>query len=182
MEIFAETERLILREILPSDADKMFKMDSDPGVHRFLGNDPVKNINQITDAIQFIRQQYIDNGIGRWAVVSRSTDEFIGWAGLKFVTELTNHHKDYYDLGYRLIRKHWGNGYATEAAVASLKYAFEKIGTDEVFAMAETENINSINVLKKSGFRLIEKFDLDGIEHLWFQIKKTDFENQSEEK
>ncbi|MBW7870241.1 MAG: GNAT family N-acetyltransferase [Flavobacteriia bacterium] len=182
MKIFAETERLILREILPSDADKMFELDSDPEVHRFLGNDPVKNINQITDAIQFIRQQYIDNGIGRWAIVSKSTDEFIGWAGLKFVTELTNHHKDYYDLGYRLIRKHWGNGYATEAAVASLKYAFEKIGTVEVFAMAETENINSINILKKSGFRWIEKFDLDGIEHLWFQIKKTDFENQSEEK
>lgn len=177
MKIFAETERLILREILPSDADKMFELDSDPEVHRFLGNDPVKSIDQITDAIQFIRQQYIDNGIGRWAVVKKSTDEFIGWAGLKFVTEITNHHKDYYDLGYRLIRKHWENGYATEAAVASLKYAFEKISTDEVFAMAETENINSINILKKSGFRWIEKFDLEGIEHLWFQIKKTDFEN-----
>lgn len=176
MKILAETERLILREILPSDADKMFDMDSDPEVHRFLGNDPVKNIDQITAAIQFIRQQYIDNGIGRWAVVSKSTDEFIGWAGLKFVTEVTNHHKDFYDLGYRLIRKHWGKGYATEAAVASLKYAFEKIGTAEVFSMAESENINSINVLKKSGFKLIEKFDLDGIEHLWFQINKTDFE------
>ncbi|MFA7616992.1 MAG: GNAT family N-acetyltransferase [Moheibacter sp.] len=182
MKIFVETERLILREILLSDAKKMFELDSDPEVHRFLGDDPVKSIDQITDAIQFIRKQYIDNGVGRWAVVSKSTNEFIGWAGLKFVTEMTNHRKNYYDLGYRLIRKHWGKGYATEAAFASLKYAFEKIGTAEVFAMAETENINSINILKKSGFRWIEKFDLEGIEHLWFQIKKTDFESQSAKK
>lgn len=93
MKIFAETERLILREILPSDIDGMFELDSDPEVHKYLGNKPVTTREQISDAINFIRQQYIDNGIGRWAIIDKKTNDFIGWTGLKFVTELTNNHK-----------------------------------------------------------------------------------------
>jgi [ribosomal protein S5]-alanine N-acetyltransferase len=51
MKIFIETERLILREILPADVDGLFELDSDPDVHRYLGNKPVTNKEQIVDAI-----------------------------------------------------------------------------------------------------------------------------------
>ena len=68
-----ETERLILREILPSDADAMFELDSDPEVHRYLGNAPVKSRKKILEIIDFIRGQYNVFGIGRWAVVRRRT-------------------------------------------------------------------------------------------------------------
>ena len=54
-----------------------------------------------------IRQQYIDNGIDRWAIINKETNDFIGWTGLKFVTETTNNHINFYDLGYRLIEKYW---------------------------------------------------------------------------
>src|SRR6476660_5829932 len=119
MKIFAETERFILREILPTDVDGFFELDSDPDVHRYLGKNPVKDKNQIVNTIAFIRQQNADNGIGRWAIVDKNTNEFIGWAGLKWVTEFTNKHKNYYDLGYRLRKKFWGKGIATETAIAS---------------------------------------------------------------
>lgn len=65
MKIFVETERLILREILPTDIDGMFELDSDLEVHQYLGNQPITHKQQAVDAINFIRQQYIDHGIGR---------------------------------------------------------------------------------------------------------------------
>ncbi|TDB65383.1 N-acetyltransferase [Arundinibacter roseus] len=176
MKIFAETERLILREILPTDIDGMFELHSDPEVHRFLGNKTVKNKEETNDLINFVRKQYIDFGIGRWAIIEKNTNNFIGWTGLELVTEPINNHKNYYDLGYRLIRKYWGQGIATESAVASLKYAFEKLKTDEVFARADSENIGSDKVLKKVGLKLIETFDLDGIKHNWYKIDGNDYD------
>ena len=74
MKIFAETDRLILREILPTDIDGMYELDSDPEVHRYLGNQPVTNKDQVVEVINFIRQQYIDNGIGRWAIIDKKTN------------------------------------------------------------------------------------------------------------
>ena len=94
----------------------------------------------------------------------------IGWAGLKFVTTEINKHKNYYDLGYRLIKKYWGQGIGTEAALASLKYAFEKLKVDEVYAMADCENTGSNNILKKLGMNCIETFDYEGIKHNPFSI------------
>lgn len=179
MKIFAETQRLILREMLPSDVDGMFELDSDPEVHRYLGNKPVTTRTQVIDVISFIRQQYIDNGIGRWAIIDKKTNEFMGWTGLKLVTELTNHHINYYDLGYRLLRKYWGKGIATETALISLEYAFDKLNADVVYAMADCENDGSNKVLKKAGLKFIETFDLDGIKHNWYKIERGDFKIKS---
>ena len=177
--VFLETERLILREILPSDVNGLFELDSDPKVHRYLGNKPVTNKEQVIEVVEFIRQQYIDYGIGRWAIVDKKTKEFIGWTGFKFVTELTNNHQNYYDLGYRLIRKYWGQGIATETAVASLDYAFNKLNTEKVYAMADVENDRSNRILSKVGLKFIETFDLEGIKHNWYKIDKNDYENKN---
>ena len=140
MEIFAETERLILRELLPSDKGGMFELDTDPEVHLYLGNHPLSQMEQIEEAIAFVRQQYTDNGIGRWALIEKSTGDFIGWGGLKLMKELINGHLNYYDLGYRLIKTYWGKGFATEAARASLDYSFEKLKQDKIYAMADSKN------------------------------------------
>ncbi|MGN6803652.1 MAG: GNAT family N-acetyltransferase [Ginsengibacter sp.] len=178
MKIFAETERFILREILPTDVEGFFEMDSDPEVHRYLGNKPVKSRAQVVEIIEFIRQQYIDHGIGRWAIVDKENNDFIGWTGLKFITELTNNHKYYYDLGYRLLRKYWGKGIATETALASLNYAFREMKLDEVIGIADYENVASNNVLKKAGLKFIECFDYEGTPHNWYRIDGIEFKNR----
>lgn len=102
MKIFIETERLILREILPSDDKALFELDSDPEVHRYLGK-PIHQIKEAQATIDAVRQQYIDFGIGRWAMIEKSTGDFMGWTGLKFVTQMRNGHTNYYDLGYRMM-------------------------------------------------------------------------------
>lgn len=175
MKIFIETERLVLREILPTDENGLFELDSNPNVHTFLGNNPVDNIEQIREVIAMIRKQYIDNGIGRWAIIDKNTNDFIGWTGLKFVTETTNNQIKFYDLGYRLIEKYWGKGIATETTKATLKYAFNQLNLTEVYGMCDVGNIASKNVLEKTGLKFIETFDLDGIEHNWFKITKDEW-------
>lgn len=103
---------MLLRELLLSDADGMFELDSNPNVHLFLGNKPVKDIEESLHQIKNIQQQYEDLGTGRWAVILKETGDFIGWSGIKFITNEINNHKDFYEIGYRFIEKHWGKGYA----------------------------------------------------------------------
>ena len=177
MKIYKETERLQLREIHPTDVEGILKLDTDPEVHRYLGNSPIKTKEEALAAIQYIRQQYQDNGIGRWAVINKSTNEFIGWSGLKLIKEKTNNHINYYDLGYRFQQEHWGKGYATETAIASLDYAFNNLNINEVHAIVDCENKGSNNVLQKVGLQYIETFDLDGTPHNWYTITKTHYNN-----
>lgn len=172
MKIFVETERLILREILPEDIDGMFELDSDKEVHQYLGNKPVVDKKKSLEIINFVRQQYEENSIGRWAIVEKSTNNFVGWAGLKLVKELTNNHIDYYDLGYRLIRKYWRQGFATESAIASLTYGFEKLKLEEIFAAAHLENIASNRILTKIGFQKSGTFTYDSADHNWYKLDK----------
>jgi [ribosomal protein S5]-alanine N-acetyltransferase len=178
MKIFAETDRFLLREILTTDINEMFELDSDPEVHKYLGNKPVRNKEQIENVINSIRQQYIDHGIGRWAIIDKTTNQFIGWAGLKLVTEDTNNHKNFYDIGYRLIKKYWGQGIATETAIATLEYAFDKLNIDTVYASAHCENEGSNKILKKIGLNFIETFYYQDIKCNWYKIDKQEYESK----
>lgn len=178
MQIIAETERLIIRELLPEDATGMFKMDSDPEVHRYLGNDPVKDIEQIRNVISFIRQQYVDNSIGRWAVIEKESGEFIGWTGLKLMRETVNNHTNYYDFGYRFVKSRWGKGYATETAAPSLQYGFDVLQADAIYAMADEGNTASRRVLQKAGLQFIEMFDYEDTQHAWYKITRDEFITQ----
>ena len=173
MEIFAETERLILRELLEEDEEALFELDSDPEVHRYLGNHPVQTMEQIRLVIAFIRQQYEDNGIGRWAVVEKSSGKFIGWSGLKFFRDEVNGHQDFYELGYRFMKKHWGKGFATEAAKASVQYGFKELKLNEVFAMTDVNNTASKHVLDKTGFSHLTTFSFNNEPTDWYRISAT---------
>lgn len=175
MQLPIETERRIIREILDTDLEGMYELDSDPDVHRYLGNRPFTRREQAMETIQFIRRQYADHGIGRWAVVYKPTNEFIGWTGLKMVTTEINGHVNFYDLGYRFIKRFWGRGIATETAILSLQYAFDQLQASEVYAMADCQNTGSNKVLQKAGLEFIETFELHGSPHNWYRIERTDY-------
>lgn len=175
MQIFAVTKSLILREVLPEDEARYFEMDADPGVHRYVGNQPVQRMEEVRGKIQRIRMGYTENGIDRWAVVEKESGQFIGWAGLRLIEETRNKHTNYYDLGYRLMKSHWGRGFASEAAVAALNYGFTSLELNEIYASADSRNVASIRVLTKAGFKFVEQFDSEGVPHGWFRIDKDDW-------
>ncbi len=162
MNIYLETERLIIRNISYEDEAGLFAMDSDPEVHRYLGNQPYTDISQTRDNIAFIRRQYEVHGIGRWAVLLRESGEVVGWTGFKRMTETVNDHVNHLDFGYRHARKFWGQGYACEAAHAALNYGINTLGFKDIYAMTDIENAGSRRILEKLGFRLAKIFPYDG--------------------
>jgi ribosomal-protein-alanine N-acetyltransferase len=170
MSVLVETERLLLRELLAEDALSMFTMDSDPEVHRYLGNKPLMSLRQSQEQITFIQRQYRENGIGRWAVIDKQTGDFVGWSGLKLITELLNQRTNFYELGYRFLRPYWGRGYATEAAQASVHYAFNTLGLTAIYSMADVQHQASHHVLLKLGFVCIGQFDFQGEAHNWYEL------------
>ena len=155
MKVHIETERLLIRDLEEYDAKGIFQLDSDPDVHEFLGKNPINTIDEAKQEIDFIRNQYVDNGIGRWAIIDKKTDDFIGWTGLKYEQGLRVDFS-YYDLGYRLRKKYWGKGIATESAIQSLKYGFEKLDLKEIGAAADVDHLVSYKILKKIGLKFIE--------------------------
>jgi len=148
--VHLETDRLILRPILVSDTHDLFELDSDPEVHRYLGNEPLKTIDQVPAIINHIHNQYTANGFGRLAVELKDSGEFIGWSGLKYETEIRDF--NYTDLGYRLMPKYWGNGYANESSIAALDWGFKHLNTDLICAAVAPGNVASQTVLQKLHF------------------------------
>ncbi|MBF2709281.1 GNAT family N-acetyltransferase [Flavobacterium soyangense] len=171
MDLTLETDRLLLRELKLSDAEDFFAMDNNPNVHQYLWNKPVQKIEETIEIIAFVQKQYVDNGIGRFAMISKETNEFIGWAGLKFNTEIVNNKTNFYDIGYRLDEKFWGKGFASEATIAWMKYAFETMKIKTMEASAHTDNIASNRILQKIGMLMTEQYLEDGVSWNWYQIK-----------
>ena len=170
-----ETERLIIRAIIPEDAQGMFELDSSPEVHRYLGNQPIKTFEESVGAIQFIRDQYESAGIGRWAVVEKISGKFVGWTGFKVNPGYINGVHEVFDLGYRFVESAWGKGYATETSIACMQYAFDNLKYDPIYGMADIHNASSNKILKKMGMKYINEFDFDGDPHYFYSITKEDW-------
>jgi len=173
LNILIETNRLLLRQIVSSDFEAMFELDSNPNVNKYLGNNPVKSIEESKIIIENIHKQYQENGIGRFAVILKKTNEFIGWSGIKFITEIDNNHINFYEIGYRLKEKHWGKGYGFESAKAWLDYGFQKMNVPIMYASAHKENAASINILHKIGMKTISEYNWNGIPCYWFELNNN---------
>lgn len=174
MTINIETERLILRELRSTDLKGMFELDSNPNVHRYLGNKPIKTIDEAKKIIDNVKQQYVDRGIGRFAVVEKTSGDFIGWSGIRLNTEYNmNGFTKYYDIGYRLIERFWNKGYATESGKAAVDYAFNVMKLPEIYGTTEIGNEASHNALLKIGLTYEEDFyfEEEKLDLRWYSIK-----------
>ncbi|CAM2915433.1 GNAT family N-acetyltransferase [Chryseobacterium flavum] len=169
-----ESERLILRKLEEADVDRMFLMDSDPEVMKYLGT-PVKNIEESREIIRMIQKQYKENGVGRLAVIEKKSGLFIGWSGLKLLTIPVNGYVNTLDLGYRYIPEFWGKGYAMEAAKLSLDYGFNELNTDAVYAYADSGNTGSNHILRKLGFEKNGEFMESGVLCFWYELKREKY-------
>ena len=148
MQIIFETPRLILRRFTIADAYLIQQLNSDAEVLKYLHEPPLKTIDQAKNIITTIILPQYKKNLGRWAINTKNNDEFIGWCGLKYMSDL-----DEIDLGYRLKRSAWGKGFATEAAMNTLEHAFKKLQLKLITGRAHIENIASLKVLEKIGMQ-----------------------------
>ncbi|WP_407535219.1 GNAT family N-acetyltransferase [Elizabethkingia miricola] len=164
-----------MRPFEETDAEGLFLLDSNPEVMKYVGGVVSTEIEQSRQMIEFIQNQYKENGVGRLAIIEKSSNTLIGWSGLKYLTKEINGMKNVYELGYRFLPEYWGKGYATETAIAALNYAFNEIKTDVVYAMAVTENTGSNRVLQKLGFEELGTFLDDGDLCYWYKLEKENY-------
>lgn len=159
--IVAETERLILRELSMDDLDPLAELFADPEVMRFsLG---VKSREKTAEIIEGCIQNYKPErlGFGLYGVIRKEDNAFLGYCGLSRFDDVGG--RPEIEIGYRLRRRFWGKGYATEAARAVRDYAFGKLGLRRVISMIEPENMPSVRVAVKNGMhmeKVITKWDL----------------------
>jgi [ribosomal protein S5]-alanine N-acetyltransferase len=140
-----ETGRLLLREMTPDDAENAYRLNLDPEVIRYTGDEPFRDVDE---ARKFLKNydHYRKYGFGRWAVISKANQEYLGWCGLKYSADL-----DEYDIGFRFMKDHWNKGYATESAKVCLEYGMSALKMNMIVGRAMRVNTASINVLKKIG-------------------------------
>ncbi|MBT8245247.1 MAG: GNAT family N-acetyltransferase [Winogradskyella sp.] len=171
-----ETPNLILRHLKPRDLKGMFELDSNPLVHKYLGNKPNTRIEQSKKDIAFNVQQHKERGIARWATVEKSSGNFIGWSGLRLNNDLTfNNKTNFYDVGYRFIPRYWGKGYATESSLAAIDYFFNTMEKELLCGIAETGNGASNRVLQKIGLIFINDFTIDGTDAKWYELNRENY-------
>ena len=149
MKVILETDRLLLREFVEDDAESFFKLNTDPEVMRFVPDKPLLDVEQARQTlIDHPIADYRRYGFGRGACILKSTGEQIGFAGLKYLDELGE-----VDVAYRLLPAHWGQGLATEVALASVRYGFAALGLKRIIGLVMPKNIASVRVLEKTGLR-----------------------------
>jgi ribosomal-protein-alanine N-acetyltransferase len=151
-----ETQRLGFREFSPNDSSDLYRLNSDSEVIRYTGDSPFASEQEAHNFVLGYDKYRID-GFGRWAVINKSNQEFLGWSGLNRIgAEI--------DLGYRFFRSAWGQGFATEAAQACLDYGFRRLGLSRIIARALPENIGSWRVLEKVGMKFTGFGNCKGLE------------------
>jgi RimJ/RimL family protein N-acetyltransferase len=186
MHITLETPRLILRQFAEDDVDNLFDLNSDPEVMRYLtGGRPTPRDEIRDQTIPFHLGVYdrLDR-LGTWAAESPATGEFLGWFHFRpgHESDLSN-----IDLGYRLRRSAWHQGYATEGSRALIDRGFTDLGVERVFAHTMTVNAASRRVLEKCGLTLVRTFsyewpfEIEGAEHgeVEYALTKPEWETRA---
>lgn len=156
-----KTERLGLRNWKESDLEPFAEICSDKLVMEFF----TKSLNkeETHQLIIRLQQHFEEHGFCYFAVDRLDLDEFIGFIGLFHLT-YKNHFAPCVDIGWRLSRNAWGNGFATEGARACLDFAFNELNLKEIFALCSEINLKSQHVMRKIGMQFHSKFEHPKIE------------------
>lgn len=155
-----ETDRLVLRRWLPEDRAPFAALNADPAVMRFF---PAPLTRPESDAlIVRLEDRWRGDGIGFAAAERRADGAFVGMVGLSRVRFAPTAPLDgAVEVGWRLARAHWGEGYATEAARGWLAHGFGAMGLDEIVAFSVPENRASQAVMRRLGMARDPARDFD---------------------
>jgi RimJ/RimL family protein N-acetyltransferase len=152
------TERLLLRRWREQDVEPFAAICADPEVMRYIGSGAVRSYEQTQASVAAFEQEWDQKGYGLFAVELRESGQLIGFTGLSeptFLPEIL----PAVEIGWRLARSSWGNGYATEAARAALRFGLTTLRLPELVSIYVVGNEASARVIRKLGMR----FDRDTI-------------------
>jgi RimJ/RimL family protein N-acetyltransferase len=147
--IAVQTERLILRSWRDEDVGPFIRHTNTDSVMRWLGG--VQSDAAMREMLVVFRQWDEERGFTFWAVERRADGALLGFCGLKLANTPGTRIEGMYEAGWRLREDAWGQGYAREAAVASLRFAFERLGADRAVAITFPGNKASWGLMERIG-------------------------------
>jgi ribosomal-protein-alanine N-acetyltransferase len=143
-----ETDRLILRRLLPDDLDNLFALYSDPEVRRYFPEGTLTYAETKEELDWFLNGHPEHPQLGLWATIYKETNQFIGRCGLLPWT--IDQHAEV-EVAYLLAKAYWGQGLGTEAAQGILDYGFEQLHLSRLICLIDRDNQASIKVARKIG-------------------------------
>ena len=168
MSVILETPRLTLRELTQDDLDFVAEMLAHPEVMHFWPRPYTRN--EAADWIQRHRERYTRDGFGYWLALDKAGGRPIGQVGL-LRQELDGVIET--GIGYIVHRPFWGNGYATEAALACRNHAFAKLGKLRVTATVRPENLPSRRVAERIGLKFERMTTWAGLPHMLYSVTRS---------
>jgi ribosomal-protein-alanine N-acetyltransferase len=160
MSLIAETERLELRNLSSGDAMFLHQLTSDADVMKYFPK--VLSRDETSAMLQQVLEQYAKYGYCFWKVMRKPTAEFVGIAGILHQEIEGNVEAE---VAYRIAKKQWNNGYATEAAAACVKFARTTLGKTRLISIIHPQNRPSIRVAQKLGAQKERPISFVGTEH-----------------
>lgn len=143
-----ESQRLVLRELNPSDAEPFFRARSDPKVMQYMDIEPYHSIEETGQAIQNFNASFRKQEALYWAITLKESGLFIGAAGYWRI--IKPHFRA--ELGYQLLPEWWNQGYMREALRSIIRFGFEVMELHSIEANVNPQNLPSIRLLEKLGF------------------------------
>ncbi len=161
------TARLVLREFGPQDIDALELVLSDAQTMRYYPA-PCDRTG-VEQWIERNRQRYRDDGVGLWAMELQETHELIGDCGV-ILQQVDG--ESLYEIGYHLRRDFWGQGLATEAAIACRDWAFAHLKARRLISLIRPQNLPSRHVAERVGMTVWKEVTWRGLMHCVYSIKK----------
>jgi ribosomal-protein-alanine N-acetyltransferase len=146
-----ETERLILRHLLPDDLEPLFALYRDPEIRQYFPEGTLSYAETKEELEWFLNGHPAHPELGLWATVYKETGAFIGRCGL---LPWTIEQRPEVEVAYLLDKAYWGQGLGSEAAQAIVHYAFEQLHLTRLICMIDPENLASAKVARKIGMTL----------------------------
>jgi RimJ/RimL family protein N-acetyltransferase len=146
-----ETNRLMLRRLVPGDLDDLYALYRDPEIRRYFPEGTL-TYEETKDELEWFLNGHPEHPeLGLWATIHRETDRFIGRCGL---LPWTIAQRPEVEVAYLLAKEYWGHGLGTEAALAILHYGFERLHLPRLICMIDPQNQASVKVARNIGMTL----------------------------
>jgi RimJ/RimL family protein N-acetyltransferase len=157
-----ETERLIIRELIESDAEFILDLLNQPSFIKYIGDRNVRNVDEAKNFLETrYRKSYEDNGYGLYLVELKENNASLGICGF-----VKRDNFQYADIGFAFLPQFKGKGYAFDSASALMKYGEEILGFKEVLAITTQDNDSSGRLLEKLNFKFDELIEMPNNEVL----------------
>lgn len=165
-----ETERLLLRTYKPGEMEKVYELCSDKDVTRHFPPYFKIEKEEVLASLPARMERWRTQGFGQFGVFDKADENLMGYCGFQYLDGTPD-----VEIYYGFFKKHWGKGFATEAARAALRFGFEQAKLTKITAVTHPENVESQNVLRKIGLQGGEIAEFYKMPVAYFEITAQQF-------